>query len=89
MEELVPKKMMINCKDASFLSILSEQTKLSLWQRIQLNFHLLLCKVCRLFSIQSKKMNDLLQMAHEHEIKHHLSESKKEEINHELSQLIQ
>ena len=45
-------KMMISCQESTFLISKKQQDKLSLFERIQLSFHLLMCRYCRRFSIQ-------------------------------------
>lgn len=44
---------MINCKESTRLSLKKEQRKISLRERIELSFHLLMCKYCRIFDHQS------------------------------------
>ncbi len=45
-------KMMITCKEATFLISKKQQDKLNWFERLQLNLHLMMCKYCRRFAEQ-------------------------------------
>jgi len=45
-------KMMINCEESTFLTSKKQQDKLSTSERLQLFFHLMMCKYCRRFANQ-------------------------------------
>ncbi|MBK3519316.1 anti-sigma factor family protein [Carboxylicivirga marina] len=47
-------KMMISCKEATFLISKKQQDKLTRIEKIQLTFHLMMCKYCRRFERQTK-----------------------------------
>jgi len=55
--------MIYNCRDASFIAVQKELSKISLLKRIRLRLHLLMCKPCRLFEEHildlSGKMKDI------------------------------
>jgi len=68
------------CKDATYLTVKGEYTKLSFSEKALLNFHLIICKYCRFFVVQNKKINSLFRASyHKNEIK--LSDNKKEALN--------
>ncbi len=48
------KKLMINCKDATLMSSMSEDSKLSFSDLLKLKLHLTMCKVCANFDSQVK-----------------------------------
>jgi hypothetical protein len=49
-----------NCKEATLLSVVKEDKKLSLGLQIKLFIHLLYCSPCRAFVNQSKKITHIL-----------------------------
>jgi hypothetical protein len=68
------------CKDATYLTVKGEYAKLSLSEKAQLNFHLMICKYCRFFVSQNKKINSLFRASYDKtEIK--LSDDKKVALN--------
>lgn len=50
-------KMMITCEESTFLTSKKQQDKLSTSERLQLFFHLLMCKYCRRFASQIALIN--------------------------------
>ncbi|MBL7919844.1 MAG: hypothetical protein JNJ40_05985 [Bacteroidia bacterium] len=68
------------CKDATYLTVKSEYSKLSFSEKFLLNFHLIICKYCRFFVAQNKKINSLFRASYaKNEVK--LSDDKKEALN--------
>jgi len=53
-------KMMISCEQATFLVDKEQYTKLSKKDKIDLNLHLKTCKLCRLYKVESRIINDKL-----------------------------
>lgn len=58
-------KILLTCKDATLLTCKEQENAISFREKIQLKFHLLVCKFCALFYKQSNlvhqhltKMND-------------------------------
>ena len=51
-------KMMINCEQATYLIDKSEYIELSAKEKFDLKMHLVTCKFCRLYKIESKIIND-------------------------------
>lgn len=43
---------MMNCKQASELASKTLDSKLGLWQRLSLRFHLMMCRLCRTYAHQ-------------------------------------
>lgn len=79
---------MINCKEATKLSVIAEFEKLSIKQKIALSFHLFICKVCKYFDQQSKLISTLSAQLDQQDSKK-LDIKKKQDIEHELHQLIE
>ncbi len=78
---------MINCKEATKLSVMAEFEKLSIKQKIALNFHLFMCKVCKYFDQQSKFISILSAKLEQQDPKK-LAIKKKHYIEDKLNQLI-
>lgn len=62
-------KLFSNCKEATLLTVKSEEAKLSLPERVQLGIHLLYCNTCRRFKKESEKLNVYFLQLHEHLLK--------------------
>ncbi|MCT4587673.1 MAG: hypothetical protein N4A71_07615 [Carboxylicivirga sp.] len=54
-------KMMITCKEATFLISKKQQDRLNFFEKMQLRLHLMMCKYCRRFSIQVNFMTKAIQ----------------------------
>ncbi len=50
---------MINCKESTQLTIKKEESKLTLREKLELSFHLLICKYCKAFSKQNSWVNSM------------------------------
>lgn len=46
------KKTLYNCREATLLSIKKEESRISLFERLKLGYHLLYCEPCRRFILQ-------------------------------------
>ena len=79
---------MINCKEATKLSVMAEFEKLSIKQKIALSFHLFICKVCKYFDQQSKFISQLSAQLDQQDPKK-LADKKKHDIEQALHQLIE
>jgi len=55
------KKIIYNCKQATFLIEKKSIERLSFREALELRIHLLGCSFCRLFSKQSRVINDMVQ----------------------------
>jgi hypothetical protein len=88
-EEKVTKKMMINCREATMLSVLREHKGLNIWQRIQLAYHSRMCAVCKTFDDQITSIHALVKKAfNSEEITHTLPEEKKEKMKADFDKII-
>lgn len=68
------------CKDATYLSVKREYESLSFSEKAQLNFHLVMCKYCRFFVAQNKKIKSFFKSSYaKNEVK--LSDHKKQALN--------
>ena len=54
-------KMMISCEKASFLASKALDTRLSLRESMALKMHTMVCKYCRLYSIEIEEINHAVQ----------------------------
>lgn len=68
----------ISCKEAVNLMLRKEEGKLSLWNRLHLWRHLMICSLCRIFLKQNDLMNSHLKQSKD--TKYHLSEDDKQNI---------
>jgi hypothetical protein len=51
----------ISCREASFLISKKQETKLSIYENLQLAIHLFICDICKLFKKQTDFILQLLQ----------------------------
>jgi hypothetical protein len=56
------KKFLITCDEASTICDKSQYNEASFFEKIQLNLHFLICKICALYSKQNTKMSVLYKM---------------------------
>ena len=56
------KKFKITCNDATTICDKAQYGEASFYEKLQLNWHLLACKVCALYSKQNRKMSDIFRM---------------------------
>ena len=59
---MMAKKFKITCDEASTICDKSQYGEATFFEKIQLTWHLLKCKVCSLYSKQNSKMTDLFKM---------------------------
>lgn len=81
------KQLFSNCKEATLLTVKSEEAKLSLQERLQLSIHLLYCSTCRRFKQESEKLNVYFLQLHEQLLKeppYRMSEQLKETLQSKL-----
>ncbi len=78
-------KMMITCKEASFLIDKSQYTDLSFKEKFNLKLHLFTCKFCRLYNVESKLINEKIQKIYKiKEYNYKLSDEQKQRIIEKL-----
>ncbi len=78
--------MKLTCDEATTICDKTQYGEATLWEKIKLNFHLVLCKNCRLYSKQNKLITKCIN-GHEHNINEAcncLNEKEKHEIEKEL-----
>jgi hypothetical protein len=68
---------MINCKESTRLTIKKEENKITLRERIELSFHLMMCKFCSAFNVQNSWINGVSKHAEAHDS---FSESEKQDL---------
>lgn len=73
------------CKDATYLTVKADYGPLSFSEKIQLGIHTLMCKYCRRFALQSKKINEFLKISFEKD-NVTLSQIKKEALNQVITE---
>lgn len=56
-------KLKITCKEASLLIIKSEEQHLSYSEKLRVNLHLFICRMCRLFKRQNKILGKALAVS--------------------------
>ena len=68
MEELKEHKhkwYTFGCKDATYLTTKADYTTLTFSEKLNLNIHLIMCKYCRYFAAQNKKINQLFRASYD------------------------
>jgi hypothetical protein len=56
------KKILNNCNEVSLLSLKGKEEALTLQQQFETKFHILFCKCCKNFNIQSDKIDQSLKV---------------------------
>lgn len=88
MEEFYSDKLFIHCKQAAFLETLKTMNRLTWKQKFSLNFHNLICKVCKTFSIQQQIILQKISVeGHNESNKECMCNDKKNEIKKQLIEL--
>ncbi len=64
--------MMISCQKAADLVCQRLDRRLSVWERFQLRFHLLMCRVCRKFEQQTESLDRAIRT--------HFAETSRQEL---------
>ncbi len=83
MEELQEHKhkwYTFGCKDATYFTVKSENTQLSISEKLLFNFHLTICKYCRRFVAQNRRINQLFRASYD-KSSLTLSQNKKDALN--------
>ena len=57
------KKFKITCDQATTICDKAQYNEASLYERIQLNYHLFACKICARYSKQNHKMSAIFKMS--------------------------
>lgn len=85
-EVKIPKKLSIDCSSAAMLMAIKEAGDITFYQRLQLAYHNLGCKLCKVWAKQSAKITKMIQKAFSGE-KHTLTAKKKEEMEKQIDEL--
>ncbi len=56
------KKIKITCDEATAICDKAQYGEASFYEKLQLNLHLLVCKICALYSKQNRKMTDIFKI---------------------------
>ncbi|MCT4697719.1 MULTISPECIES: hypothetical protein [Tenacibaculum] len=56
------KKFKITCDEVTAICDKAQYGEASFYEKLQLNWHLLACKICALYSKQNSKMSDIFKM---------------------------
>ncbi len=56
------KKLKVTCDEATTICDKVQYGEASTFEKIQLNWHLLFCKICALYSKQNKKMSKIFKL---------------------------
>ncbi len=56
------KNFKITCDEATTICDKAQYGEASLYEKLQLNWHILICKVCALYSKQNRKMSQIFKM---------------------------
>jgi len=78
-------KIFLNCKEAYHICDKSQYEKISSWQKMKLRVHLFLCKICRQYSKNNKKLTQLCGEANIKTLKPQEKEKIKKILESELS----
>ncbi|WKD85347.1 hypothetical protein KCTC32516_00687 [Polaribacter huanghezhanensis] len=81
-------KFIITCDEATTICDKSQYGEATLFEKIKLNAHFILCKICGLYSKQNTKMTEIYKMkAHDCKNEQHcLSSEEKEHLKKELQE---
>jgi len=56
------KKIKITCDEATAICDKAQYGEASFYEKLQLNLHLLVCKICALYSKQNRKMSAIFKL---------------------------
>jgi hypothetical protein len=82
------KKIIYNCKRATFLIEKKLINRLTLREKVELHIHLYGCSVCRLFDKQSAIINNMVQQLFRssNDAEVHLDDSFKQDLQHRIEE---
>jgi len=75
----------MSCQKTSYILEKEQVSKISLWEKISMKFHLLICALCRKYKSDSKILGKILKGLHQHKTHHHLSDPEKSELKKKLN----
>ncbi len=56
------KKFKLTCNEATTICDKAQYGEASFYEKIQLNWHLIVCKICSMYTKQNSKMSDIFKM---------------------------
>lgn len=56
------KKFKLTCNEATTICDKAQYGEASFYEKIQLNWHLIICKICAMYTKQNSKMSDIFKM---------------------------
>lgn len=74
----------MSCKKASYIIEKREVSKISLWEKLSLKFHLMICALCRKYESDSKILGKILKSINKHPHQTQLSPEEKNELKNSL-----
>lgn len=83
------KRLKITCDEATTICDKSQYGEATLFEKIQLNFHFLICKICSKYTKQNNKMSKIYKMKANDckEQKQCMSSEEKEQLKKQLQEL--
>ena len=80
------KKFMISCDEATTICDKNQYGEASFWDKLRLNFHLLLCKHCKAYSTQNNLITKMMgkYLNPSCNASEHLSDKEKKELDEKL-----
>ncbi len=83
------KKLKITCDEATTICDKSQYGEATVFQKIQLNFHFLVCKICSMYTKQNNEMSKVYKMKARDckEKKQCMSSEEKETLKRQLQEL--
>ena len=84
------KKIMISCDEATTICDKNQYGEASGWDKFRLNFHLLLCKHCKVYSKQNDIISKIIgKYLHSCDGQNHLSQKEKYTLEKKLNEQLQ
>ncbi|MBK9190964.1 MAG: hypothetical protein IPM77_05295 [Crocinitomicaceae bacterium] len=74
----------MSCRKASYIIEKRWVSKISLWEKLSLKFHLMICNLCRKYESDSKILGKILKSLNKHEHSSHLSKTDKDALKDAL-----
>jgi len=79
----------MDCKEATYLISKSQEEKLTIKERVKLEMHLMACKFCKLFQIESNLINDNIAYLHKYSSEEQkMNLKKKEKLQDEVKKYL-
>lgn len=82
------KKLIISCKEATTICTKNQYNEASVYEKIQLKIHLVICYYCRIFSIQNFLISQLLNQVKKNQQKVQFTPAEKQQLQQQINQEI-